>query len=164
MKEVIEKQIKETGLPIMVDEKSGALQWLDLRELDLRYVISIENIKPFFEGLKEGKLVTTKCRQCGRLFFPPQRDCPSCRISDMEWIELSKEATLETLTVIFVKPPSFGEYEPYTVAIAKLAEGPRVTAWLRGDPRKARPGMKVRLEITKRKEGYYMYELVPVEE
>jgi hypothetical protein len=164
MKEVIEKQIKEFGLPVMTDEKSGALQWLDLRELNLRYIISIENIKPFFEGLKEGKLLTTKCKHCGRIFFPPQRDCPSCRISDMEWVELSREGTLETLTVIFVKPPSFGSYDPYTVAIAKLDDGPRITAWLKGDPRKAKPGMRVRLEISKReKEGYMMYELVPVE-
>lgn len=163
MKEIIEKQIKELGIPIMADEKSGALQWLDLRELDLRYVISIENIKPFFDGLREGKLVTTKCKQCGRLFFPPQRDCPACRISEMDWVELSRGGVLETLTVIFVKPPSYGGYDPYTVAIAKLDDGPRITAWLKGDPRKAKPGMRVKLEISKRKEGYMMYELVPVE-
>jgi hypothetical protein len=163
MREIIENQINDFGLPVIVDQKSGATQWLDLRELSVRYVISIENVKPFFEGLREGKLLTTKCKRCGRLFFPPQRDCPGCRVSDMEWVELSKEATLETLTVIFVKPPSVSEYEPYTVAIAKLAEGPRITAWLRGDPRKAKPGMRVKLEVSKRKEGYYMYELVPVE-
>lgn len=163
MREVIEKQIKEFGLPIIVDEKSGSLQWLDLRELSVSYVISIENLKPFFEGLKEGKLLTTKCKGCGRIFFPPQRDCPSCRISNMEWIELSRDGILETLTVIFVKPPSFESYEPYTVAIAKLEDGPRITGWLRGDPRKARPGMKVRIEVVMRKEGYFIYELVPVE-
>ncbi len=165
MKEFVEKQIQEFGFPIIPDEKTGELQWVDLRELRLRYLISVENIKPFFEALKEGKFVTTKCKKCGRLFFPPQKDCPSCRISDMDWVEISREGVLETLTVLFVKPPSFNHYDPYTVAIAKLDDGPRVTAWLKGDPRQVRPGMKVRLEISRRdKENYLMYELVPIQE
>jgi hypothetical protein len=83
----------------------------------------------------------------------------------MEWVELSKEGVLETLTVLFVKPPSFGKYNPYTVAIAKLDDGPRITAWLKMDPTKARPGMRVRVQVSRREEeGYLMYELVPVEE
>lgn len=146
-KEVIEK----FGMPIVPDEKSKALQWVDLRELKIRYTISVENIKKFFEGLKEGKLLTTRCK-CGRLFFPPQRDCPSCMKSDMEWVELKREGVLETLTVIFVRPPSFSAYEPYTVAIAKLDDGVRILSWLREDPKKLVPG----------KRGYLMFELVPI--
>jgi hypothetical protein len=164
MKEEVEKNIKEFGFPVVTDEKTGALQWVDMRELNVRYIMSVENTKPFFEGLRENKLVTTKCRKCGRLFFPPQKDCPSCRDSDMEWVELSKEGVLETLTVLFVRPPSFAKYNPYTVAIAKLDSGVRITAWLKMDPTKAKPGMRVRVEISRREEeGYYMYELVPSE-
>ncbi|MEM0204053.1 MAG: Zn-ribbon domain-containing OB-fold protein [Archaeoglobaceae archaeon] len=156
-KEAIEK----FGLPIVPDEKSGALQWVDLRELKIRYSISVENIKKFFEGLKEGKLLATKCK-CGRLFFPPQRDCPSCMKSEMEWVELKREGVLETLTVIFVRPPSFSAYDPYTVAIAKLDDGVRVLSWLKGDPKKVVPGQRVRVEISRRREGYLMFELVPI--
>ncbi|AGK61419.1 putative nucleic-acid-binding protein containing a Zn-ribbon [Archaeoglobus sulfaticallidus PM70-1] len=163
MDEKLENHIEQYGFPIVPDEKSGALQWIDMRELRVKFIISVEKIKPFFEGLKEGKLLATKCKKCGRLFFPPQKDCPSCRTDEMDWVELSKEGQLETLTVLFVRPPSFANYDPYTVAIAKLDDGPRITAWLKGDPTKARPGMKVRVEVSKRKEGYYMYELVPVE-
>ncbi len=160
--EIVKKNMEEFGFPVIQDEKSGALQWIDVRELRIRYMISIENIKPFFEGLREGKLMGTKCKKCGEVYFPPQRDCNKCLESDMEWIELSKEGTLETLTVIFVRPPSFGEYDPYTVAIAKLDDGPRILAWLKGDPKQVRPGQRVRVEVSRRKEGYLMYELVPI--
>jgi hypothetical protein len=47
MKEEIEKQIKEFGFPVIADEKSGALQWVDMRELKVSYLMCIENIKPF---------------------------------------------------------------------------------------------------------------------
>ncbi len=153
--------IDKTGFPIVSDEKSGALQWMDLRELRIKYVISVEGIKKFFEGLKEGKLLATKCK-CGRLFFPPQKDCPSCMKSEMEWVELKKEGTLETLTVIFVRPPSFSMHDPYTVAIARLDDGVRILSWLKGDPRAAKPGQRVRVEVSRRKEGHLMFELVPI--
>ncbi|MFN3384755.1 MAG: Zn-ribbon domain-containing OB-fold protein [Archaeoglobaceae archaeon] len=156
-KEAIEK----FGLPIVPDEKSGALQWVDLRELKIRYTISIENTKKFFEALREGKLLATKCK-CGRLFFPPQRDCPSCMKSEMGWVELKREGVLETLTVIFVRPPSFSAYDPYAVAIAKLDDGVRILSWLKGDPKKVVPGQRVRVEVSQRKEGYLMFELVPI--
>ncbi|AIG97104.1 putative nucleic-acid-binding protein [Archaeoglobus fulgidus DSM 8774] len=161
MKEEIKKVIEETGLPIITDEKSGAAQWVDLRELRLSYIISVENIKPFYEGLKEGKLLGTKCKKCGRLFFPPQKDCPSCFDSDIEWVELKNEGTLETMTVVFVRPPSFSAYDPYPVAIAKLDDGPRILAWYKGDPQQAKPGMSVKIQVGKRKEGYLMYEIAP---
>jgi len=41
----------------------------------------------------------------------------------MDWVELKREGILETLTVVFVKLPSFDHFDPYTVAIAKLDGG-----------------------------------------
>ncbi len=163
LKKAAEVNIKEFGFPVGIDEKSGALQWIDMRELSLKYVICIDKIRKFFDGLKEGKLLATKCKKCGEIYFPPQKDCPKCMDENMEWIELSKEGILETLTVIFVRPPSFAVYDPYTVAIAKLDEGVRITAWLKGDPQKVKVGQRVKVEISRRKEGYLMYEIVPIE-
>ncbi|WP_290596715.1 MULTISPECIES: Zn-ribbon domain-containing OB-fold protein [unclassified Archaeoglobus] len=162
MNEEVKKNMEEFGFPVIVDEKSGAMQWVDMRELRLRYIISVENIKPFYEGLREGKLMATKCKKCGRIFFPPQKDCPSCFDSDIEWVELKKEGTLETMTVVFVKPPSFGQYDPYPVAIAKLDDGPRILAWYSGDPQQVKPGQRVKVQVSRRKEGYLMYELAPI--
>lgn len=162
----VESIKQATGLPIVPDQKTGAALWVDQRELRLKYTISVERIKPFYDGLMDGKLVTTKCSKCGTMYFPPQSFCPKCRVSDMEWTELSMRGELLTFTVINIKPASFAHYEDYIVGIARLEEGINVTAWVREkDPRKLRIGMPVRIEIVKREpEGYFTYEIVPVKE
>jgi uncharacterized protein len=48
-------------------------------------------LSPFFQGLKQGKLLATKCvnPDCGekRLWLPPRADCPDCN-QPMEWQEI----------------------------------------------------------------------------
>jgi Predicted nucleic-acid-binding protein containing a Zn-ribbon len=156
---------KATNLPIATDEKGQYSLWYDVREMRIRFSISVERIKRFFEGLREGKIYVTRCRRCGRYYFPPQADCPYCRASDMDWVEVSGEGELLTYTVINTKPLTFSHYPDYVVAIARMKEGFNVLAWLRiDDPRKVRVGMRVRLQIARREpEGYLTYEFVPIE-
>jgi len=48
-------------------------------------------LSPFFEGLKKGKLLATRCvnPECkeNRLWLPPRADCPDCN-QPMEWEEM----------------------------------------------------------------------------
>ncbi len=48
-------------------------------------------LSPFFEGLKKGKLLATRCvnPECkeNRLWLPPRADCPDCN-QPMEWEEV----------------------------------------------------------------------------
>ncbi|KUO89189.1 MAG: 3-hydroxybutyryl-CoA epimerase [Vulcanisaeta sp. MG_3] len=157
--------VKATGMPIAPDEKGQYSLWYDVRELRIRFSISVERIKRFFEGLREGKIYATRCRRCGRYYFLPQADCPYCRVSDMDWVEVGGEGELLTYTVINTKPLTFSHYPDYVVAIARMKEGFNVLAWLRiDDPRKIRVSMRVRLQITRREpEGYLTYEFVPIE-
>ena len=39
----------------------------------------------FVEYLEKGELRGTKCRSCGRVFFPPRADCSFCLSDDMEF-------------------------------------------------------------------------------
>ncbi|MDP8003553.1 MAG: Zn-ribbon domain-containing OB-fold protein [Caldisphaera sp.] len=152
------------GLPMFVDPKTNVAVWYDQRELKLRFMISVEKTRKFFDSLSEGKLLATKCSKSNEILFPPQPDCPNPKDSEVEWIELPKEGELLTYTIITTKPFSFSHYNDYTVGIAKLSNGVQVLAWVREtDPKKLRVGMKVKLEIVKRKpEGYLTYEFVPV--
>ena len=70
------------------------------RKLEIIYNIPISKTLKFWEGLKEGKIYTTRCKNCGKLYFPPVVDCAECYSSDMEWIELSGEGEIETFTHI----------------------------------------------------------------
>ena len=163
--EFVENVKKTTGLPIIPDVKSGAALWYDQREITVRYVISVDKIRKFYEGLMDNKLYATKCKSCNRLYFPPQVYCPKCINGNIEWVELSREGELLTYTIIYVKPASFTHYHDYAVGVARLKEGINITAWIReNDPRKLRVGMKVKIEIVRREpEGYLTYEIVPYE-
>ena len=155
---------ESTGAPIVFDQKTGVAMWYDQRELKLRFLISIEKIRKFFEGLSEGKILATRCKKTNKIFFPPQVDCPDDPNDEVEWIELPKEGELVTYTVINTKPYSFGHYDDYIVGIAKLTNGVQVLAWVREkDPKKLRVGMKVKLEVVRRQpENYITYEIVPI--
>ncbi len=157
---------QSVGLPILLDQKTGVALWWDQREMKLRFVISVEKTRKFFEALSEGKLLATKCKKSGKILFPPQAYCPGDPEDEIEWVELPNEGELLTWTVIYVKPYSFGHYQDYTVGIARLTNGVQVLAWVREtDPKKLRAGMKVKLEIVRRQpENYLTYEIVPVEE
>jgi len=134
------------------------------RKLEITYNIPISKTLKFWEGLKEGKIYTTRCKNCGKLYFPPVGDCAECYSSDMEWIELSGEGEIETFTHIIVKPASFQDEPPYTVAIARLKEGVRALAWLTGVKKKdVKVGMKVRLMAKVTPEGRLTYEFKPIQ-
>jgi len=134
------------------------------RTLRITYNIPISKTLKFWEGIKEGKIYATKCKKCGKLYFPPVADCSACLSSEMEWVELSGEGELETFTHIIVKPASFSDEPPYTVAIARLKEGVRALAWLVGVKKKdVKVGMKVKLTAKVTSEGRLTYEFRPIE-
>ncbi|ACP56361.1 Zn-ribbon domain-containing OB-fold protein [Saccharolobus islandicus] len=158
---MLDNVIKTTKLPIVNEQKTNNPLWIDVREIDLRYQIPVKRIFKFFEGLREGKILATKCPKCGSIYFPPQDDCPKCKISNLEWIEMPKEGEIVAYTVVNVKPPSFSHYQDYIVGIARMSNGVNVLGWVRA--KEVRVGMKVKLEVIERKpEGYLTYELVPV--
>lgn len=134
------------------------------REIKIVQEIPISKTLPFWENLKQGKILATKCTKCGKLYFPPVTDCPDCMSSNLEWIELSNEAEIETFTHVVIRPTSFQQNKPYTVAIGKLKEGVRVLAWLTGFKlSEIKVGMKVKLVTKITVEGNATYEFVPIE-
>jgi len=136
---------------------------LKSKPLTLTYYIPTSKTQKFWDGIKEGKIYTTKCKKCEKLNFPPVADCPTCLSSDMEWVELSGEGEIETFTHIPVKPATFQSYDDYTIAIARLKEGVRILAWLTGVKlRDTKVGMKVKLVTKTTPEGRLTYEFIPI--
>jgi len=141
----------------------SAMPSLKSRPLNITYNIPISRTLRFWEGIREGKIYATKCKRCGKLHFPPVADCPNCFSSDMDWVELSGEGEVETFTHVVVRPASFTDEPPYTVAIARMREGVRVLAWLTGVKKtEVRVGMRVRLEAKVTPEGRLTYEFKPI--
>ncbi|MEM3626872.1 MAG: Zn-ribbon domain-containing OB-fold protein [Candidatus Bathyarchaeia archaeon] len=131
------------------------------REIKIVQEMPISKTLKFWEGLKQGKVYATKCAKCGKLYFPPSADCPDCLSSEVKWVELSSEAEIETFTHVVVRPTSFQQYKPYTVAIGKLREGVKVLAWLTGFKlSEIKVGMKVKLAAGVTPEGNPTYEFM----
>jgi hypothetical protein len=135
------------------------------REIKIVQEIPISKTLLFWEGLKQGKVLATKCTKCGKIYFPPNADCPECLASCLEWVELSNLAEIETFTHVVIRPTSFQQNKPYTVAIGRLKEGVKVLAWLTGFKlSEIKVGMKVKLVAKISPEGNPTYEFVPFEE
>jgi len=130
------------------------------RTLTLRFDIPISKTHEFWESLRGGKFVTTKCTECGNVTFPPQADCPKCMGGEFEWVDLGHEARLVTFTRVQVPPASFAGSGPYTIAIGEFPGGVKVLARLEEtEPKQTKPGMKLRIEARSEKGGnpYYVF-------
>ena len=132
------------------------------REIKIVQNIPIAKTLKFWEGLKAGKVYATKCTKCEKLRFPPVADCPTCLASAMEWVELNGEAEIETFTHVVIRPLTFQQNKPYTVAIGKLKEGVKVLAWLSGfKMSEIKVGTKAKLVAKVTGDGEPSYEFIP---
>lgn len=133
------------------------------RRVEIVQEIPISKDIRFWEGLKQGKVYATKCQACGKLYFPPNVDCPDCLTKELNWVELSSEAEIITYTHVVIRPTTFQENKPYTVAIGKLKENVKVLAWLTGFKlSEIKVGMKAKLVAKNLPGGNPSYEFVPL--
>lgn len=51
-------------------------------------------VKTYYDALEDGKIMAKKCRHCGKITYPPMPVCQECSKTDLEWVELEKEAEL----------------------------------------------------------------------
>ena len=134
------------------------------KEIKIIQNIPIGKTLKFWEGLKQGKIYTTRCKRCRKIYFPPAADCNNCLSSETEWIELSNRAEIKTFTHVVIRPASFQKDRPYTVAIGRLEEGVQVLGWLTGFKiSEIKIGMKAKLVVKATPEGNLTYEFIPFE-
>ena len=92
-------------------------------------------VDKFADYLHKGKLMGTKCKKCGEIYFPPRADCLKCMDDTFEWIEYSGNGTLNSFTTIHAAPKGFDDIAPYTIGIVDLKEGGRLLAWIGDIPK-----------------------------
>jgi len=72
----------------------------------------------FVDFLNHGRVMATKCRDCGTVHFPPKMDCPSCMSANADWFEVTEPGTLATYSRVTYGPSGFEDDAPYTLAVA----------------------------------------------
>ncbi len=82
--------------------------------------------KPYWDGLKEQKLMLPKCESCGPFFYP-RIMCPKCHSRNITWIQASGKGKLYSFEIVYQKfNPAFKIDPPYVLAMIELEEGPRM--------------------------------------
>jgi uncharacterized OB-fold protein len=112
--------------------------------------------KPYWEGLREQKLMLPRCRACRRAHFYPRILCPHCHASDIEWFQASGRGKLHSFEIGYQSfNKAFKVKPPFVLAMIELEEGPRMMSNLIGiepDPKKIRCDMPVEVVFEKQTE------------
>jgi uncharacterized protein len=94
------------------------------KEIDARFskfgtvtFTATTKVNDFIDYLEKGKVVGTRCKDCGMMFFPPRADCYKCLAGNMEWFEVSGKGKLISYSKLEFAPQGFGEDLPYSIAL-----------------------------------------------
>ncbi len=108
---------------------------------------------PYWEGLREGKLMLPKCDDCAKTFFFPRISCPHCHSRNVGWMQASGKGTLYSFQIAHrALNPNFKIPPPYILAMVELEEGPRLMSNLiniEADPAIVKIGMAVEVVYEK---------------
>ncbi|MGD0202298.1 MAG: Zn-ribbon domain-containing OB-fold protein [Candidatus Bathyarchaeia archaeon] len=112
-------------------------------------------VNDFVKHLEEGKVMATKCKECGRISFPPRADCVDCMSKDFEWKELKRKGKLLTYTIAQFAPTGFENEAPYVLALVELEEGLHMLAHMSKNvkPEEIKIGMDLKVVPVKRPDG-----------
>ena len=108
------------------EERSGVI--LGFEKFGQTGFISQTKVAPLISYLEKGVVAGTRCRNCGKLYFPPRADCLDCRKSEIEWVPMEGKAKLVTYTEVYFGPPAFQQSTPYLLGLAEFDNGLRVFA------------------------------------
>ncbi len=109
----------------------------------------LPEIKTFWDGTAQGKLLLPRCTQCSGIIWYPRPWCPSCASTQVEWIEATGRGTIYSYTVNRRGVADMAAYRDagvYVLAYVELEEGPRMmTNIVDCDPDSVRIGQQVEL-------------------
>jgi uncharacterized OB-fold protein len=78
---------------------------------------AITKTNDFIDYLEKGKIMGSKCKECGAVYFPPRSDCSSCLKSSMEWFEVTETGKLLSFSELKYGPVGFEDDLPYIIAL-----------------------------------------------
>ena len=89
--------------------------------------------RPYWDGLREGRLVIQQCGACGKLRHYPRPVCDACYSMETTWRQVSGHGTVHSWTVAHHPfHPGFKSELPYVLVTVDLDEGVRMLAQIRG--------------------------------
>ena len=120
--------------------------------------------KPFWDSLQNEKILLVQvCEECGNVQFPPSPVCTSCLTDKVSWKPCSGKATLWSKVAFHKQYLEPYPDVPYSVAIAKLEEGPLVTGRITNENANKTPiDAPLKAQYIQTVDGTVLLEFVPV--
>ena len=114
--------------------------------------------KKFYELLKQHKFYSTKCADCGKVFFHPRSFCPGCGNENIVWVELSGKGKLYAFTwqekaTRFLKPDVIG--------VVEAEEGFRLVTKINAPFEKLRIGMDMKVDFVDVSKEFTLHAFTP---
>jgi uncharacterized protein len=78
-----------------------------------------------WRGAASGELRLPHCLDCGKLWFPPTRQCPRCLSEKIDWLTASGRGRITGWCIMHQR--YFDQFDlplPYAVLLVQLDEGP----------------------------------------
>jgi uncharacterized OB-fold protein len=129
-------------------------------QFGVKSFVSETKAEEFVAYLKEGRIMTTRCKKCKRITFPPKMDCITCGQSEMDWIEIEGPGKLNTFTTVMYGPAGFEKETPYTLAVVQFPMGIRIFGQIdkRIPTHEIKVGMKLRVVPIKVLDDRFSYQ------
>ena len=103
----------------------------------------------FYDYLKKDRLTTTRCKECGRIFWPPRTLCPKCSSDEFEWEDMPTTGRIYAYTVLEGGVP-MGFKPPLVYALIDFDNGIRLfMPLLDTKPEDVEPGLEAEFMVQK---------------
>ncbi len=84
---------------------------------------------PYWQGLREHRLLIQRCSGCGKLRHYPRPMCDECYAMEYDWQEIDRRGSVYSWAVTHHPfHPAFKREVPYVTVTAELADGIRIQA------------------------------------
>ena len=103
-------------------DPTSPMHWRGNMQADYIYPSGIAGDK-FFKHLKEkDTFLATKCKKCGKVFFPPRLYCEDCfvEIPEADWIEVPATGTVRLFTVATLNTLGKKMEKPKVIALIDI--------------------------------------------
>lgn len=110
----------------------------------------------FFIELRDNqKIMGTKCSQCGKIFVPPRKTCPTCFTSNDEWKEIAPQGTLVSYTVVRRHLASLPKKPPIIYGLIQLEGADTALLHILDEirPEDVQIGMKLQAKFASQRKG-----------
>jgi uncharacterized OB-fold protein len=110
----------------------------------------------FIESALNGKILTNKCKNCGKIMLETVYYCPACSKTDFELLEFNGIGNVVTHTIQAVAPEGFEDVDSYAWVVFQVDDAPiRASGFLPGVrlPSELPIGSKVKVTGYDKKHG-----------